>query len=570
MRRKPLSRYGYAFMTSHRDSEKGGDQRSFSPRTASVADVALVALNNLDRAVALVGADGTIVFSNPLFAKIVESDGAGIVRACIAMAADQTEITASREIVYDDRRTLTIETKRLPQGQLLVTAEDISARLTEQVLSAEHARTDQLTRLGNRLMFSERLKAIAAQFHRETDLAAVLAINLDRFKAVNESLGRKVGDALLGVVAQRLCSALKPGDIAARLGGDGFGIVQTGQPQPQSAAALAKRLVDLLGRSYIIDGHIVSIGASVGIAVMPAHAIDVDEVLRNCDLALSQAKKDGRATYRFFAPAMNDQMQARHRLEVDLRRALALREFALVYQPQVNLQSMRVNGFEALLRWHNPARGMVSPADFIPLAEEIRLIGPIGEWVIRTACREAARWPSPFNVAVNVSAVQFGSPTLVSTIVSALAESGLDPRRLEVEITEGVLLKEREATLVILRELRAMGVRVAMDDFGTGYSSLSYLHSFPFDKIKIDQSFVRGYPEDGGGAEIVRAIAALGRALGMTTIAEGVETEAQLARVRADGCTDAQGYLISRPLAPELIDEFLRSRTESATAPVTA
>jgi diguanylate cyclase (GGDEF)-like protein len=557
-------------MTSHRDSEKGGDQRGFSPRTASVADVALVALNNLDRAVALVGADGNIVFSNPLFAKIVESDGAGILRACIAMAADQTEITASREIVYDDRRTLTIETKRLPQGQLLVTAEDISARLTEQVLSAEHARTDQLTRLGNRLMFSERLKAIAAQFHRETDLAAVLAINLDRFKAVNESLGRQVGDALLGVVAQRLCSALKPGDIAARLGGDGFGIVQTGQPQPQSAAALAKRLVDLLGRSYIIDGHIVSIGASVGIAVMPAHAIDVDEVLRNSDLALSQAKQDGRATYRFFAPAMNDQMQERHRLEVDLRRALALREFALVYQPQVNLQSMRVNGFEALLRWHNPARGIVSPADFIPLAEEIRLIVPIGEWVIRTACREAARWPSPFNVAVNVSAVQFGSPTLVSTIVSALAESGLDPRRLEVEITEGVLLKEREAALVILRELRAMGVRVAMDDFGTGYSSLSYLHSFPFDKIKIDQSFVRGYPEDGGGAEIVRAIAALGRALGMTTIAEGVETEAQLARVRADGCTDVQGYLISRPLAPELIDEFLRSRTESATAPVTA
>ena len=557
-------------MTSHRDSgQEGDDQRSLSPRTARVADVALVALNNLDRAVAVVGADGNIVFSNPFFAKMVESDGAGTLRACIVMAADQTEITASREIVHDDRRTFTIETKRLPQG-VLVTAEDISARLAEQVLSAEQARTDQLTRLGNRLMFRERLKAIAEQFHRETDLAAVLAINLDRFKAVNESLGRQVGDTLLGVVAQRLCSALKPGDIAARLGGDGFGIVQTGQSQPQSAAALAKRLVDLLGRSYIIDGHVVSIGASVGVAVMPANAIDEDEVLRNSDLALSQAKQDGRATYRFFAPAMNDQMEARHRLEVDLRRALALREFALVYQPQVNLKSMRVNGFEALLRWHNPARGIVSPADFIPLAEEIRLIVPIGEWVIRTACREAARWPSPFNVAVNVSAVQFGSPTLVSTIVSALAESGLDPRRLEVEITEGVLLKEREAALVILRELRAMGVRVAMDDFGTGYSSLSYLHSFPFDKIKIDQSFVRGYPENPSGAEIIRAIAALGRALGMTTIAEGVETEAQLARVRTDGCTDVQGYLISRPLAPELIDEFLRSRTETATDPVAA
>ena len=461
-------------MTSHRDSgQEGDDQRSLSPRTARVADVALVALNNLDRAVAVVGADGNIVFSNPFFAKMVESDGAGTLRACIVMAADQTEITASREIVHDDRRTFTIETKRLPQG-VLVTAEDISARLAEQVLSAEQARTDQLTRLGNRLMFRERLKAIAEQFHRETDLAAVLAINLDRFKAVNESLGRQVGDTLLGVVAQRLCSALKPGDIAARLGGDGFGIVQTGQSQPQSAAALAKRLVDLLGRSYIIDGHVVSIGASVGVAVMPANAIDEDEVLRNSDLALSQAKQDGRATYRFFAPAMNDQMEARHRLEVDLRRALALREFALVYQPQVNLKSMRVNGFEALLRWRNPARGMVSPADFIPLAEEIRLIVPIGEWVIRTACREAARWPSPFNVAVNVSAVQFGSPTLVPTIVSALAESGLDPRRLEVEITEGVLLKEREAALVILRELRAMGVRVAMDDFGTGYSCLLY------------------------------------------------------------------------------------------------
>ena len=556
-------------MTSHRDSGQDGDPRGFSPRTASVADLALIALNNLDRAVAVVGADGHIVFSNPLFAELVASDGAGTLRACIAMAAGQTDITASREIVHDDRRTFTIDTKRLPQG-LLVTAEDISARLAEQVVSAEHARTDQLTRLGNRLMFGERLKAIAAQFNRETDLAAVLAINLDRFKAVNESLGRQVADALLGVVAQRLCSALKPGDIAARLGGDGFGIVQTGQPQPQSAAALAKRLVDLLGRSYIIDGHLVSIGASVGVAVMPANAIDADEVLRNSDLALSQAKQDGRATYRFFSPAMNDQMQARHRLEVDLRRALALREFALVYQPQVNLKSMRVNGFEALLRWHNPARGMVSPADFIPLAEEIRLIVPIGEWVIRTACREAARWPSPISVAVNVSAVQFGSPTLVSTIVSALAESGLDPRRLEVEITESVLLKEREAALVILRELRAMGVRVAMDDFGTGYSSLSYLHSFPFDKIKIDQSFVRGYPEDPSGVEIVRAIAALGRALGMTTIAEGVETEAQLARVSADGCTDVQGYLISRPLAPELIDEFLRSRTESATAPVAA
>lgn len=250
--------------------------------------------------------------------------------------------------------------------------------------------------------------------------------------------------------------------------------------------------------------------------------------------------------------------------------ARTLRELALVYQPQFNLASKRITGFEALLRWHCPKRGLVSPADFIPLAEEIGLIVPIGEWVIRTACEEAVGWPQPLNVAVNVSAVQFGSPNLVSTILSALAQSGLDPRRLEVEITESVLLGDHRAALDTLLRVRELGVRVSMDDFGTGYSSLSYLRSFPFDKIKIDQSFVRGQSDDPSGMAIVRAIAGLGQSLGMATLAEGVETEEQLARVAADGCTDVQGYLISRPLPPERIGEFLQSYRETAPAAATA
>jgi diguanylate cyclase (GGDEF)-like protein len=413
-------------------------------------------------------------------------------------------------------------------------------------------------------MFRERLTALLATPDQAASAAAVLILDLDRFKAINDSLGASVGDALLGVVAERIRSAIGHADVAARFGGDEFGIVQIGRPQPQSAAALAKRLVDLLGRSYIVEGHLLNVGASVGIALTPADGRNTDQILKNADLALNRAKQRGQDSYRFFETAMDEQMQAHRGLELDFRRALALREFAIVYQPQLNLGSKRITGFEALLRWHNPKRGLVSPADFIPLAEEIGLIVPIGEWVIRTACSEAAGWPQPLSVAVNVSAVQFGSPNLVSTVLSALAESGLDPRRLELEITESVLVGDHRAALDVLLKVRELGVRVSMDDFGTGYSSLSYLRSFPFDKIKIDQSFVRGQSDDPSGMAIVRAIAGLGRSLGMTTLAEGVETEEQLARVAADGCTDVQGYLISRPLPPERIGEFLQSHTECA------
>jgi predicted signal transduction protein with EAL and GGDEF domain len=350
----------------------------------------------------------------------------------------------------------------------------------------------------------------------------------------------------------------------ARLGGDKFGIIQSGQPQPQSAAALAGRLVDLIGRSYLVEGQLIDTAASVGIVLFPAGATDGEQLMKNADLALHRAKVDGHGTYRFFETAMDHKMQERRNLEIDLRCALALDEFALVYQPQFNLRLNKVTGFEALLRWQSPTRGTVSPLDFIPVAEDTGIITSIGEWVVRTACLEAAKWPGAHNVSVNVSAIQFKSANLVETILSALRDSGLDPRRLELEITESVMLDAGGPAVAVLRDLRDIGVRVALDDFGIGYSSLGYLRSFPFDRIKIDQSFVRGAANDAVGRAVVRAVSALGQSLGMATVAEGVETEEQLARIAADGCTDVQGYLISQPMPPEHIESFLRPRNQNS------
>ncbi len=379
----------------------------------------------------------------------------------------------------------------------------------------------------------------------------MLLIDLDRFKPVNDTLGHPVGDALLLKVADRLRATVRPTDTIARIGGDEFIILQTGVRDPSDIQALARRLVDLIGRTYMVEGHLLTIGASVGVAVAPGDGTTADILLKNADLALYRSKTDGRGTFRFFEPEMDARMQARRRLELDMRQALARREFLLHYQPQMNLENNRLTGCEALIRWRHPERGTVSPVDFIPLAEEIGLIVPIGEWVIRQACRDAAAWPAPLSVAVNVSPAQFKSERLVETILSALSTSGLPAKRLEVEITEGVLLQESEKTLQTLHRLRALGVRVSMDDFGTGYSSLSYLRSFPFDKIKIDRSFVKDLAAKPDGDAIIRAIAGLGKSLGMTTVAEGVETHDQMQRIRAEGCTDVQGYLISKPITAD-------------------
>ncbi|WP_409566539.1 putative bifunctional diguanylate cyclase/phosphodiesterase [Methylobacterium sp. E-065] len=454
-------------------------------------------------------------------------------------------------------RTLMIEVCPIVDGGWIATLEDVSARKASEARADEMARLDPLTGLPNRLLLRERLAEALARLQRNGEPYALLLIDLDRFKPVNDTLGHPIGDLLLAKVADRLRSTVRPTDTVARIGGDEFVILQTGIREAGNTQALARRIVDLISRTYMVDGHLLTIGASVGVALAPTDGETADKLLKNADLALYRAKLDGRGTYRFFEPEMDARMQARRRLELDMRQALARREFQLHYQPQLQLDGDRLIGCEALIRWKHPERGLISPLDFIPLAEEIGLIVPIGEWVIRQACRDATTWPAGMSVAVNVSPAQFKSDRLVETIISALTSSGLSARRLEVEITEGVLLQESEKTLQTLHRLRELGVRVSMDDFGTGYSSLSYLRSFPFDKIKIDRSFVKDLASKPDGDAIIRAIAGLGKSLGMTTVAEGVETPEQMQRIRDEGCTDVQGYLISKPIPADDLLQFL-------------
>jgi predicted signal transduction protein with EAL and GGDEF domain len=348
------------------------------------------------------------------------------------------------------------------------------------------------------------------------------------------------------------------------MGGDEFAIVQVGISQPADATALAQRTIEEISRPYCIDGHHIIIGTSVGIAVGPGDGDAPDQLVRNADLALYRAKSDGRGTFRFFERAMDAQMQDRRAMEHDLHNALIRHEFELYYQPIVALESNDVCGFEALIRWHHPDRGLLLPASFIALAEEIGLIVPLGEWIIRQACAAAATWPDGLQVAVNLSPVQFGTPGLVQIVVGALAAVGLDPRRLELEITESTLLQNNGQTLSILHQLRELGVRIALDDFGTGYSSLSYLQSFPFDKIKIDRSFIEDISSGSGARNIVRAVATMAAGLGMTATAEGVETTEQLEAVRSEGCGEVQGYYFSKPLEAREIDRMYLSGRRAA------
>lgn len=379
--------------------------------------------------------------------------------------------------------------------------------------------------------------------------AALLYLDLDRFKFVNDTLGHPIGDALLKLVSERLARLLSPKDLLARLGGDEFVILHHGGSQPQAADALAKRIIDLVGRTYLIQGHSVQVGVSVGIALVGHDGKTAEDLIRNADLALFKAKSGGRSTLRFFTEAMDAEMQARRAMEMDLQKALLLEQFDLAYQPQFRIGDKRLVGFEALLRWTTPERGAISPAEFIPLAEETGMIDKIGDWVLRKACADAAGWPEELTVSVNMSPVQFRNPKLVDLILAALAQSGLSAHRLDIEITEGALMDDTDTALTVLNRMKALGVRVSMDDFGTGYSSLSYLQKFPFDKIKIDQSFIRDMETNADSAAIVRAVTALGESLGMMTVAEGVETESQLRQITRDGCDQVQGYLTGRPLS---------------------
>jgi diguanylate cyclase (GGDEF)-like protein len=437
----------------------------------------------------------------------------------------------------------------------LVTLEDITRQRFAEARIEHMALHDALTGLANRVLFHSRLgEAIGRS--KIGERFAVLYLDLDHFKAVNDTLGHPVGDALLREVTQRLKKAVRAFDTVARLGGDEFAIVQA-IDQPADSTALALRLIEALSAPYDINGSRVIIGTSIGIALVPEDGDNVDEIIKNADMALYRSKADGRGRYHFFEDDMNAQMQARRLLDLDLRRAIADGEFRVFYQPLINLASGLVCGFEALVRWQHPERGLVSPADFIPLAEEIGLIIPLGNWVLRQACADAAAWPGDFKVAVNLSPVQFGCHTLVEDVAAALADAGLPARRLELEITETAMLADTDAVLTILHQLRDLGLGIALDDFGTGYSSLSYLQRFPFNKVKIDRSFVMRLEERGDTDVIVAAVIDLCGQLGMVTTAEGVETAEQLDYLALLGCVEAQGYLFSRPCPGGAVAELL-------------
>ena len=464
-----------------------------------------------------------------------------------------------------DGRVTQIDSEHMAGGGWVATHQDITEATQAEAQISHLARHDALTNLPNRAVFRSNLEDALKRVPRG-DAIAVLCLDLDQFKAVDDTLGHPIGDGLLQEVADRLRECVRESDTAARLGGDEFAIILTTNVEPVGITSVASRIIESLSEPYTIAGHKVVIGTSVGIALAPEDGTSPDELLKNADLALYRAKSDGRGVYRFFEPGMDAKVRARRAMELDLRQALEKEEFELFYQPLINLSAREIVAFEALLRWRRPEQGLVAPNDFIPLAEEIGLIVPLGAWVLNQACAQAVTWPDHIRVSVNLSPVQFKSNTLVLSVMAALSASGLDPRRLELEITETVMMHDTEATLATLVRLRALGVSISMDDFGTGYSSLSYLRKFPFDKIKIDQSFVRGLSGEDESAAIVRAVTGLGRSLGMTTTAEGVETNDQLELLRREGCVEVQGFLFSAPVPSADISLLLESVNKSLRA----
>jgi diguanylate cyclase (GGDEF)-like protein len=416
---------------------------------------------------------------------------------------------------------------------------------------------DALTGLPNRVLFLDRLESVIAAAPRQNDVVTVHSLDLDHFKDVNDTLGHAAGDSLLKQAAQRMQDCLRQGDTLARLAGDEFAIIQGGTEKPITAEILAKRVIDELGRPFNLDGHEAVVGVSIGMATFsPDQPASPDQLLMNADLALYKSKNSGRGTYHFFREDMDAALQARKALEIDLRHALRTDQLTISYQPQVDLVTQRIVGLEALIRWHHPSRGDVPPVEFIPVAESTGLIRPLSEWALRTACIDAARW-APLRLAVNLSASQLQQKNIVAMVEQALQESGLPADRLELEITEEVLISDTKRTLDVLNAFKRMGVRIAMDDFGTGYSSLAYLRRFPFDKIKIDRAFVADVAGNSDARAIVRAIVGLSEALSMRINAEGVETVEQAQTLLAEGCKEVQGYLYGHPMTREEMDALL-------------
>ncbi|MBV8752985.1 MAG: PAS-domain containing protein [Hyphomicrobiales bacterium] len=548
------------------------------------------ALNNMSQGLCMIDAEHNVIVCNRRYLEIfgfspdVVRPGTPMREVMRMSVARGNQTAMSAEELYEnyvtrlnagpatihrhlaDGRVLEVVNEPMPEGGWVVTYEDITERFRVEQNIARMARHDSLTDLPNRLLFREKMAEGLARVGAGGEAIAVFCLDLDNFKNINDTLGHPIGDALLRAVAQRLRSVVGEDDTIARLGGDEFAILQAAS-SPYAAEVLAGRVVDVLASPIVVEGHEINTGLSVGIALAPTDGSAADHLMKCADLALYRAKAEGRGLFRFFEPEMDAHIQRRRALEIDLRRALASGEFHLVYQPLLNLATNALTGMEALVRWNHPDRDL-TPAEFIPVAEETGLIVPLGEWVLRRACAEAAHWPDSVRVAVNLSPVQFRNRGLVTMVTQALAAAGLPATRLEIEITEAALLQKDEMTVAMLHQLRALGVRISMDDFGTGYSSLSYLRSFPFDKIKIDRSFIADIERNGDSEAIIRAIAELGASLGIATTAEGIETPEQLELVRRAGCTEVQGYLLSKPRTAaevlELIAGFGRKAAVAA------
>jgi diguanylate cyclase (GGDEF)-like protein len=430
------------------------------------------------------------------------------------------------------------------------------------------AHHDHLTQLANRLMFQERLGEALASARRNNRGFALLYLDLDGFKQVNDTRGHEIGDKLLVAVAKRLRENLREGDTVARMGGDEFAIIESSGSQPGAAVALAQRLIAAVGQPYELDGRRSRVSVSIGIAVFPTHGESPDALLRNADTALYRAKEAGRNTFQLFDPAMRVQRQQRSALEQDLRTAITKKQFTLAYQPICDIETMRVVGFEALLRWNHPKRKEIPPTEFIDAAEAAGLIVPLGRWALETACAEAAKWDPPVCVSVNLSPLQFGQADLPEQIATILNRIGLRPDRLDLEVTEGLLLDESEVVLHTIRKLQEQGVRITLDDFGTAYAGLSYLRRLPFDRVKIDQSFVRGICDDASTLAVVRSILSLGEQMQVAVVAEGVETERELATLRGLGCRLVQGFLPGTPRSADQARALLRVQGGERWEPV--
>lgn len=548
-------------------------------RESALAGQFDTALNNMPHGLCMFTADGRLAVMNHRFSSIMNlpadimhsgASASDIVDACVKAGSvseasgniilAEIENSQAKDIITTDPeaargRALSWTFQPMAGGGAVVLLEDITERRNAEARITHLARFDELTGLPNRVNFRDEIEHLLA--HNVAQLSALLFIDLDQFKQVNDTLGHPCGDQLLCAVAERLRAMLRPEDFVARFGGDEFVVFQQNIKSPDEAAGLARRIVDHLSERYKIDNHLVEIGASVGIAMTAPKAISADTLLKNADMALYRAKADGRGTFCFFRDELAQTVEARRILELDLRKALANEEFELFYQPLVNLKSGRISTCEALLRWNHPVRGMVSPIDIIPVAEDMGMIVDLGRWILRQACMECMKWPEAVSVAVNFSPQQFHQRDVLSEVRYALDVSGLPANRLEIEITESSLLRNTQLTHDVLAQLRELGVRISLDDFGTGYSSLSYLHNFPLQKVKIDRSFLEGIDTDRP-LRLLRGVARLSADLGMSVVVEGIETNEQLELINADGSvTEAQGYLFGRPVPAARIRQLL-------------